>query len=107
MSKALPELAKPGRPNAVAVALLVLAAFFIPVVLTAPSALAQTVVATVTLPAGGVPYYAAYDSGKGEIFVANYGSNTVNVISDSTNTVGATVKGVALAWGAAYCSGNA
>ena len=34
----------------------------------------------------------AYDSGKGEIFVTNTGSNTVSVISDESNTVVATVN---------------
>ena len=36
-------------------------------------------------------YYAAYDSGKGEVFVTNEGVATVSVISDSTNAVVATV----------------
>ena len=34
---------------------------------------------------------AAYDSGKGEVFVSNNVDNTVSVISDSSNTVVATV----------------
>ena len=49
----------------------------------------NAVVATVTV--GINPESVAYDSGKGEIFVANDGSNTVSVISDSTNAVVATV----------------
>src|SRR5713226_4342921 len=82
------------RLSPVTVALLVLAVFLIPAVLPTPSALAKGpfVAATVALPAGGVPYYAAYDSGKGEIFVANNGNNTVTVISDASNAVVATVN---------------
>ena len=33
----------------------------------------------------------AYDPGKNAIFVANYNSNSISVISDSTNTVVATI----------------
>ncbi len=40
--------------------------------------------------AGQQPYSSTYDSGKGEIFVAN--SNTVSVISDSSNQVVANVS---------------
>jgi len=43
---------------------------------------------------GNSPEAVAYDSGKGEIFVANIGSRSISVISDSTNTVVATIKGV-------------
>src|SRR2546422_3904238 len=37
------------------------------------------------------PVAVAYDSGKGELFVANQHSDTVSVISDATNTVVATI----------------
>ena len=37
------------------------------------------------------PTGAAYDSSKGEVFVANSASDSVSVISDSTNDVVATV----------------
>src|ERR1017187_8501737 len=57
--------------------------------LAIPFANAQTLVATVTV--GSQPYGIAYDSAKGEVFVANAASNTVSVISDSTNAVVATV----------------
>jgi YVTN family beta-propeller protein len=40
---------------------------------------------------GQFPSGVAYDSGKGEIFVANLGDGTVSVISDSTHTVVATI----------------
>jgi YVTN family beta-propeller protein len=40
---------------------------------------------------GSQPDGIAYDSGKGEIFVANHADNTVSIISDSSNTVVATV----------------
>src|SRR2546430_14248413 len=51
------KMAKPRRPNAVPVALLLLAALLSPVFLGAPSALAKDpfVAATVALPAGGIP----------------------------------------------------
>ena len=39
---------------------------------------------------GGSPFYVAYDSGKGEVFVVNIGGN-VSVISDATNKVVATI----------------
>jgi YVTN family beta-propeller protein len=47
------------------------------------------VVATVTV--GASPASFAFDSGKGEVFVANSGGNTVSVISDSNNSVVAAV----------------
>ena len=40
---------------------------------------------------GSFPQAVAYDSGKGELFVANEGSANVSVISDSNNTVVGTV----------------
>lgn len=58
--------------------LLMLAAAFVPFAHAAPS-----LVTTVNV--GGEPSGVAYDSGMGEIFVANFHSNTVSVISDSTN----------------------
>ena len=44
-----------------------------------------------TIKVGTNPDGVAYDSGKGEIFVINAGSNNVSVISDSTDTVVANV----------------
>jgi YVTN family beta-propeller protein len=58
------------------------------------------VVGTITV--GSEPWGVAYDSGKGEIFVVNYGSTTVSVISDSTNTVVANVTVGTNPMGAAY-----
>ena len=49
-----------------------------------------TVSATITVGSG--PAGIAYDSGKGEMFVANHDDNTVSVISDSTNTCGCNRK---------------
>lgn len=46
---------------------------------------------TATIPVGIGAEAVAYDSGKGEIFVADYYDNTVSVISDTNNTVVATV----------------
>src|SRR5271157_474160 len=45
-----------------------------------------------TITVGAQPSGIAYDPAKGELFVANYGSNTVSVISDSTNSVVANVS---------------
>ena len=53
------------------------------------TASAQVVVATVDV--GNGPQGVAYDSGKGEVFVTNAADNTVSVISDSSNTVVATL----------------
>ncbi len=61
-------------------------------------------VATVTV--GIDPEGVAYDSGKGEIFVANAGSNTVSVISDSTNAAVANVTVGNRPAGVAYDSGK-
>jgi YVTN family beta-propeller protein len=41
---------------------------------------------------GSEPYALAYDSGHGEIYVANSNDNTVSVISDATDTVVATIS---------------
>ena len=46
-------------------------------------------VANVTV--GTAPVGLAYDSGKGEVFVGNYASNTASVISDASNKVIANV----------------
>ena len=47
---------------------------------------------TATIPLGTLPQGLAYDSAKGEIFVANPAVNAVSVISDSTNAVVATIN---------------
>src|SRR3989454_6654221 len=52
------------------------------------------------------PVAVAYDSGKGELFVANQHSDTVSVISDATNTVVATIPAGAVPKGPPYGSGN-
>src|SRR2546426_6548076 len=70
--------------------------------LVAPFAHAQTVVATVN--SGGLPYSVAYDSARGEVFVADYGSNTVSVIDGTSNTVVATVSVGSTPFGVAYDS---
>ena len=46
----------------------------------------------VTIPVWKDPQGIAYDPGTGEMYVANFDSNTVSVISDSTNTVVATIE---------------
>src|SRR5256712_3205154 len=48
----------------------------------------------------------AYDSGKGEVFVANSQSNTLSVISDTTNTVVATIPVGSTPYGVAYDGGK-
>ncbi len=59
------------------------------------------------LAANGVaPYAVAYDSGKGEVFVANAYSDNVSVISDATNTVVATAVVGSYPQGVAYDSGK-
>ena len=55
---------------------------------------------------GANPNALAYDSGKGEVFVANEGSNSVNVISDATNKVVATIPVGGFPEGVAYDSGK-
>src|SRR2546426_10367872 len=52
------------------------------------------------------PEEVAYDSGKGELFVANEGANNVSVISDVTNTVVATISVGSRPNGVAYDSGK-
>lgn len=46
---------------------------------------------TATVPVGSSPTAAVYDSGKGEVFVADSGSNSVSVISDVNDSVVATI----------------
>jgi YVTN family beta-propeller protein len=44
-----------------------------------------------TITVGTEPVGVAFDSNKDEVFVANFGSNRVSVISDATNKVTATI----------------
>ena len=55
-----------------------------------PIARAQTVLSTVNV--GTQPYGVGYDSGKGEVFVVNYGSNSVSAISEQSNAVVSTIS---------------
>ena len=57
---------------------------------------------TNTISVGSTPEGIAYDSAKGELFVANYGGTTVSVISDSTNAVIKTITVGTSPWGVAY-----
>ena len=59
-----------------------------------------------TIIEGCAPYGVAYDSGKGEVFVANGGSNYVSLISDSSNTIVTTIKVGYDSGGVAYDSGK-
>src|SRR5438876_10933563 len=63
-----------------------------------------SVVATVAVGKG--PWGVAYDSGKGEVFVANSNGNSVSVISDASNAVVATVTGSEDRRGGEYDSGK-
>jgi YVTN family beta-propeller protein len=69
---------------------LVLILFAIILVLSVTNAV-HAVGVTATITVGTGPEGVAYDSAKGEIFIANYKLNTVSVISDSSNAVVATV----------------
>ncbi|EQD49409.1 40-residue YVTN family beta-propeller repeat-containing protein, partial [mine drainage metagenome] len=55
---------------------------------------------------GVYPYAVAYDSGRGELFVADQLSNNVSVISDANNTVVATVPVGIGPWAVAYDPGK-
>src|SRR5438093_1398557 len=55
-----------------------------------------------TVNVGVFPEFLAYDSGKGEVFVSNVYSNTISVISDSTNEVVATIDVYSNPFGVAY-----
>ena len=55
---------------------------------------------------GTSPVGVAYDSGKGEVFVANHFSDSVSVISDASNTVVATIPVGSNPQGVGYDSGK-
>src|SRR6478752_7224779 len=57
-----------------------------------------------TISVGSTPFDIAYDSGKGEMFVANRGSGDISVIDDATNTVVATINTGTTPQGATYDS---
>jgi len=67
---------------------------------------AVDVVVTISLKLSGGYYGLAYDSRLGEIFVTNGDYNLVYVISDSTNTVVATIPVGSVPYGLAYDSGK-
>ena len=60
----------------------------------------------VTIPVGTAPVDLAYDSGKGEVFVANQGSYNVSVINGATNGVVVSVPVGNSPEGVAYDSGK-
>jgi YVTN family beta-propeller protein len=68
----------------------VLILFTIILVLSAANAV-HAIEVTATVPVGSAPTGVVYDSNKGEVFVANSGSNSVSVISDANNSVVATI----------------
>ncbi len=59
-----------------------------------------------TIPVGTNPWGVGYDSGKGEVFVTNEGSNNVSVISDASNSVLATIPVGIEPYGVGYDSGK-
>ena len=61
------------------------------ILLSTSTNMVHAVEVTATIPVGAKPQGITYDSGKGEMFIANYGSNTVTAISDRTDSVVATV----------------
>ena len=63
------------------------------------------VTATISLIHSGGYYGVAYDSLMGEVFIANGDTDSVTVISDSTNKVVATVPVGKVPYGTAYDSG--
>ena len=65
-----------------------------------------TVKVTATITVQKSPEGLAHYSGKNEMFIANYGSNTVSVISDQGNKVVATVQVGTQPAGVAYDSGK-
>jgi YVTN family beta-propeller protein len=67
---------------------------------------AEAVVATISVEDGAGPNGLAYDSGKGEIFVADNNINRVSVISDSTNKVTKIIPVEKEPYGVAYDSGK-
>ena len=86
---------------------------FVLIVLTSILALSVTtmvhafeVVATISLSHSGGCYGLAYDSNMGEVFVANGDTDSVYVISDSSNSVVATVPVGKVPYGVAYDSGK-
>jgi YVTN family beta-propeller protein len=88
-------------------ALLIIFSFplaMIPALSATTTAHAVAVVDTITV--GGQPYGVAYDSGRGEVFVANYLDGPVSVISDTTNTVTETIPAGREPYGVAYDSGK-
>jgi YVTN family beta-propeller protein len=87
-----------ARLSALVIATLLSLFFF------AQTAGAQSVVATVNV--GSAPWGVAYDSAKGEVFVANEGNSTVSVIDDSTNAVVASVNVGSDPFGVAYDFGK-
>jgi YVTN family beta-propeller protein len=79
---------------------------FIVIFALTSACMVHAVAVTSTITVGTSPTGVAYDSGKGEIFVANSGYDTVSVISDSSDKVVATVTvGISPA-GVTYDSGK-
>ncbi len=80
--------------------------FSIIVVMSASNLVQASGPITATIKVGNEPESLAYDSAKGEIFVANAFSSSVSVISDNTNTVVATISLPTSPSGIVYDSGK-
>src|SRR5437899_858042 len=59
-----------------------------------------------TIPVGSSPWAVTYDSGKGEVFVADRFSANIKVISDAMDEVVATIPDGFQPWDAVYDSGK-
>lgn len=78
---------------------------FFAITLVSTAAFEFRVVKANTTVAGGLcPYEEVYDSGKGEIFVTNLFQGTISVVSDTTNSLVASVNVGAVPQGLAYDS---
>jgi YVTN family beta-propeller protein len=77
-----------------------------PDAVVASEAGANSVIANVPTGSQPYPYNVVYDSGKGEIFVANYGSDNVTVINDTTDAVVANIAVGGAPYATAYDPAN-
>src|SRR5256712_779603 len=94
-----------GAAHSTSLSLTVLAASTGPFVIYTLVLVNNTLVPGNFLAANGFePTAVAYDSGKGEVFVTDKGSNAVSVISDTTNAVVASIPVGSSPFGVAYDS---
>lgn len=77
-----------------------------PALVTASEPAQTTLAATVPIGSQPYAYTVAYDAGRGEVFVANYASNNLSVISGSNDSIVATVAVGSNPYAIAYDSGQ-